>query len=685
MPLRGTVEDERTAWRPCATLPADRPRPRIPMLYRFEGFELDTDLYRLVRGDEAVAIEPRVFEFLAYLIAHRDRVVGKDELIEHVWAGQFVSDSALSRCAYEARRALGQGTSKTKYIETVHGRGYLFSATVEIAESQPAVEAHRRTETPGAAPDANGVTAPARHRAALLVGIALSLAIAVATVVTVIDSDDRVPPPPQGAVEVEQPRSPRVAVLPTVVDDDSPELALVALSMADLLTSRLVSMQIIVRRPEYSSAVGAELQSLSQLADVAQVTHVVTSTARLAPDIRKTSIEFKLHDFVGQRPTTTPLGRFDVPFLTADADIGEFVHVRDAVVESLRWRIGTALSFGTEDPLAPRNPTAYRYYLLALEQLNTGFCTGGAMALIDEALKHDQESPQAWAVKATLAYNQVWACGASTEAYELALDCAARSLELAPDWYEPHLLKTIIYVETGRIEEAYEALTRLRGSGSLPPATHLTLEYVLRYAGYLEEAWRHCAEGLSIDPLMIATDPAGTVPNSLLYLGRLDQYLDHLPASNTAYHRFYIGFVEVLRGNEDRAKEILEPAFRADPGDLFGRFAHALLAILEGEPEAARAIVQQIARQRHDLGAHDGEMTYKQAQLLSLAGYREAALDQLEVAVDQGFFSYPYLVSDPVTAELRDDPRFLEIIAEAEARHLAFGQRFGLAHSPRAR
>jgi DNA-binding winged helix-turn-helix (wHTH) protein len=48
------------------------------MIYRFGDYELDAQLYPLRRAGELVELEPKVFDLLAYLIEHHDRVVSKN-------------------------------------------------------------------------------------------------------------------------------------------------------------------------------------------------------------------------------------------------------------------------------------------------------------------------------------------------------------------------------------------------------------------------------------------------------------------------------------------------------------------------------------------------------------------------------------------------------------------------------
>jgi pimeloyl-ACP methyl ester carboxylesterase/DNA-binding winged helix-turn-helix (wHTH) protein len=98
----------------------------------FAGLVLDTDRYALRRGDEVVHLEPQVFDVLAYLVEHRDRMVAKTELLDAIWGDRFVSESTLTSRIKAARRALGDSGSKQQVIQTVHGRGYRFIAAVDV-------------------------------------------------------------------------------------------------------------------------------------------------------------------------------------------------------------------------------------------------------------------------------------------------------------------------------------------------------------------------------------------------------------------------------------------------------------------------------------------------------------------------------------------------------------------------
>ena len=75
------------------------------------------------------------------ILAHRDRVVPKHELLEHLWPDQFVGDAVLKACITALRKALGEQGRTPRFVRTLHGQGYRFVAAVEAREHLP-VDGH---------------------------------------------------------------------------------------------------------------------------------------------------------------------------------------------------------------------------------------------------------------------------------------------------------------------------------------------------------------------------------------------------------------------------------------------------------------------------------------------------------------------------------------------------------------
>ncbi len=107
------------------------------IVYRFGDFELDEGCFQLRLRGEVVPVEPKIFDFLRFLLRNRGRVVTKDELLETLWPDQRVSDGSLLRVVSLARQALRAG--ETNRIETIRSRGYRFVGEVgEEPSSEPA-------------------------------------------------------------------------------------------------------------------------------------------------------------------------------------------------------------------------------------------------------------------------------------------------------------------------------------------------------------------------------------------------------------------------------------------------------------------------------------------------------------------------------------------------------------------
>src|SRR5258707_10922016 len=82
----------------------------------FGDHRLDVDRRELRRGGEPVALEPLVFDLLVHLLRNPDRVVSKDELLEVVWGGRIVSESALTTRINAARMAVGDSGGAPRRI-----------------------------------------------------------------------------------------------------------------------------------------------------------------------------------------------------------------------------------------------------------------------------------------------------------------------------------------------------------------------------------------------------------------------------------------------------------------------------------------------------------------------------------------------------------------------------------------
>lgn len=135
--------------------------------YHFSGHRVVLARYELWYGEQLLPLTVRVFDTLAVLINHRDRIVSKEELLRRVWPDTAVSEDSLTQCISLLRKALGDDPAQPKVITTIARRGYRFIAPIdEIVWNASATETDysELQTTPAESREAAHVT-PVRNEA----------------------------------------------------------------------------------------------------------------------------------------------------------------------------------------------------------------------------------------------------------------------------------------------------------------------------------------------------------------------------------------------------------------------------------------------------------------------------------------------------------------------------------------
>jgi TolB-like protein len=134
--------------------------------FRFGDHSLDTDRCELRRRGMLVALEPQVFDLLVYLVQNRDRVVSKDDLLEAVWGGRIVSESALTSRITAVRKAIGDDGGAQRFIRILPRKGFRFIGLVEEVERRVTPSDTPVTATEG--PTRPGLALPEKPSIAVL-------------------------------------------------------------------------------------------------------------------------------------------------------------------------------------------------------------------------------------------------------------------------------------------------------------------------------------------------------------------------------------------------------------------------------------------------------------------------------------------------------------------------------------
>ncbi len=121
------------------------------LIYQFDDVQVDLRTFRVLKAGSALALEPKAFEVLVFLMDHRERVIEKGELLDAVWKESFVTPNAMTRVIAQLRKTLGDDAREAKYIETVPTRGYRFIAEVAVREGQSVKLVNDQAEARGEA------------------------------------------------------------------------------------------------------------------------------------------------------------------------------------------------------------------------------------------------------------------------------------------------------------------------------------------------------------------------------------------------------------------------------------------------------------------------------------------------------------------------------------------------------
>ena len=111
--------------------PLEEHPKKTARIYLFRSFEFDELRSELRSHGRPIELHTTPMRLLAYLIRNRDRVVSKDEILDHVWAGTAVSEGALTSALWELRRAVRDDGTRQEIVRTERGRGFRFAAPIE--------------------------------------------------------------------------------------------------------------------------------------------------------------------------------------------------------------------------------------------------------------------------------------------------------------------------------------------------------------------------------------------------------------------------------------------------------------------------------------------------------------------------------------------------------------------------
>ncbi|NOT56904.1 MAG: tetratricopeptide repeat protein [Deltaproteobacteria bacterium] len=625
-----------------------------PMRYHFADCELDPRLYQLHREGTPIAVEPKVFDVLVYLLHHRDQVVSKDELLDKVWPGQVVSETALSRRIAAARRAVGDDGTKQEIIETHHGRGFRFIASVieltEVATTSlasdgssvsvttngqsrealfdplPLPTEHEANEhavsiapasvtvPPAVAPAPVGTEEVPPHR----VGRAhrsrfMTLAAILFLIVTTIGvvrywpfpfPDTRPPTPSTQSLPL--PDKPSIIVLPfTNLSGDSSQEYFSDGFTDELITdlSRIPQLFIIARQSAFTyKGKQTKVQDISREMGVRYV---------LEGSVQRTKEQLRVLVQLSDATTGEQVWaeRYDRPMQDLFALQDDIVQ---KIVTTLKLQL-PLLELGRIVHKGTNNLEAYDYFLRGQGYYfrYTKEASAQARQMYEKAIALDPPYADAY-VWLGRAYNVEWGFrwNQDPKILERALALMHQALAIDDSLPRAHSFLGTIYADQQQYDQAIAAGERAIALDPNEAGSYASHGQVLLNAGRPEEAEKTLRQAMRLNPRSLANYPAalGTAYNLMgrytEAISALKDALNRNPRHQSAYIDLATSYLQQWVSQQEENTQTLPQALAAaqralalaDTSPLLSSFGHVLLGyvyLLQKQYEPARTELEQ--------------------------------------------------------------------------------------------
>jgi len=131
---------------------------------------------------------------------------------------------------------------------------------------------------------------------------------------------------------------------------------------------------------------------------------------------------------------------------------------------------------------------------------------------------------------------------------------------------------------------------------------------------------------------------------------------------------YQYGYTIYQMGRKKESIDYFERSVELDSEGMTGQFSKAMLAIMEGNKDEARILMEKLENYEFK----DAEPYYFIAQIYGLLNDKPACYRCLRRTIEGGFFNYSLMTRDIFFDPVRDDPEFDKILEDAKEKHLAF-------------
>ena len=619
----------------------------------FQSFRLDTLNHCLCQGNERVAIPPKAYDLLRFLVENPGRLISREELLKAVWPDTFVNPEILRKYIQDLRKILGDRPDKPIFIETVPKRGYRFVAPIvdEGTSEQSTVPEKTSNETNRVDAVEIAVSdippSSSRKRFFKLATASLLIAIAGITAVTYVWF---------GRNRTRAPvlRDTSIAVLPFVDMSPAQDQGYFSDGLSEQLINDLAKvpgLKVVARsssfqfkaRPEDLRIVGKKLG----------VANVLEGSLRREGDRMRITAELIEAD-----------NGFQVWSGTYDREVRNIITTQDeiatAVTGALQSKFFSSNGAAIVGMSHETNLAAYQAYLQGQyfvargqdkEDLNK------ALSYADQVIKLDAGYAPAWAQRSVL-LERLARMGLieNADGFRGARESAEKAISL-----DPHLAASYLALALVQIDHDWDwegADVSLRKAGQLEPGSTAVLgmqAHLARMRGHLEEAVGLYRQAIALDPLRANFHLA--LGDKLYDLGRYAEAkieLDKAQELNPQLSALHLTRSKILF-TEGHQRQALEEVEMENGGwqKLSGEaLAYSALGRLADSDNALTSLI----------ATHQNDAAYQVAEVYAYRAETDKAFEWLERALRQRDPGTPEVNTDPLMKSLRQDPRYAELL-----------------------
>jgi TolB-like protein/DNA-binding winged helix-turn-helix (wHTH) protein/Tfp pilus assembly protein PilF len=638
----------------------------------FGPFRLDAANHSLWRGSEKLAITPKSFDVLRYLVENAGRLVSQNELLEALWQETYVNPEVLRKYILEIRRALGDRAGQPLYVETQPKRGYRFVAPVtdeseeprlatpgsakpEIATDQTSDQSlgQSSTQSPGQSPDREEFLSQdslrVNHVIPIVITIALALIVVLAVSAYFWRGRNRTQPPARPASTAS------IAVLPFADLSPQHDQEYFADGLSEQLINSLTKapgLKVVARSSAFQfKGKNEDLRSVGKQLGVANV---------LEGSVRKDGNRVRI---------TAALTKVDDGFQlwseNYDREIGDLLEAQDEIARD----VSSALQVKLLSPGASAaggslntNPEAYQAFLQGQYFVARGQNKHDMDQALDyaaQAIKLDGNFAPAWAQRSQVLQSMATvALIENNDGFHRARESAEKAIALDPNLPTGYL--TLALIQINHDWDWDGANISLDRAASLAPGNADVVgnqAYLARTLGHLDTAIELYKRATAMDPLRANFHLAlGYV---LCSVARYDESLAALDRAEELNPR--LSSLHLTRGkvfmNQDRLPEALAE-MEKETGEWEKFSGEALVYAKLGDRQASdRALKNLIA-------THQNDCAYQVAEAYAYRGEIDPAFRWVERSIRQRDPGAPELKTGFLMQGLRGDPRFDAMLQE---------------------